>query len=94
MINQKNAGKLRKLLGVKSRADRTYTTQDGAHHTLPFAAKHHVSIGARAFTRETKKGIPIFQMTVTLSKESPRSVYQRIKRRGIAARILAAGVAP
>lgn len=87
-MNQKKAKQLRRLLGVKSRANRTYMTQDGAHHTQLFSAAHHMPVGARAFTRESKRGNPIFQGTVTLSKESPRSVMQRIKRHGIAQQIL------
>ncbi len=80
MINAKKARKLRKLLGVRSRANRTYITQDGRHHTHPFLAKHHAPIGG------TRGG------TVTLSRQSERSVYQRIKRRGIYPQVLRTGV--
>jgi hypothetical protein len=86
-MNQKKAKQLRKLLGVKSRANRTYTTQDGAHHTQPFDAAHHKPIGACNWTKKRRQE----QGTVTLSKHEPRSSYQRIKRRGITGQILQAG---
>jgi hypothetical protein len=77
MINQKKAKKLRKLLGVQSRANRTYMTEDGKHHTQTFAAKHHKPIG-----------VAFRQGAVTLSKNDERNGYQRIKRSGIAQRII------
>ncbi|RQS39799.1 hypothetical protein [Burkholderia sp. Bp8990] len=92
-MNQKTAKALRRKLGVKSRANRTYTTQDGAHHTQRFDDAHHKPIGARAFTRETKRGHPVFEGTLTLSKHEPRHDYQRIKHGGMARQVLAAEAA-
>lgn len=82
MINQKTARKLRKQLGVESRSNRTYVTEDGKHHTQPFDAKHHKPIG-----------VGFRQGAVKLSKHEPRHEYQRIKRSGIARQIVAAGAA-
>lgn len=88
MINQKKAKKLRKLLGVKTHGDRTYMTADGAHHTMPAQAKHHRSLGGLRYTRVRLSNIPCYQGSVTLSKNEPRSGYQRIKRSRIANQIL------
>lgn len=82
MINQKKAKKLRKLLGVKSRANRTYMTEDGKHHTQTFEAKNHKPIG-----------VAYRQGAVTLSKHEPRAGYQNIKRAGIATQIINARAA-